>query len=190
MKKLLAFILSITAVLSLVRLEATADGLAENLLRLHVLAASDSEDDQSRKLLARDAVLDYLTPLLEGCGSLAEAREIAEAGLQTIAQAAADASGQTTAVSLSRESYPRRDYGGVALPAGSYLSLRIELESGAGRNWWCVVFPPLCAALSEDEEAAFALFDEEEAELISGSGREIKFRILEWLDRIFNLDLT
>ena len=74
-----------------------------------------------------------------------------------------------------------REYEGFALPAGEYSSLRIELDGGAGRNWWCVVFPPLCAALAEEDGDAFELLEDDEKALITGSGRVIKFRILEWL---------
>lgn len=184
MKKLLAFILTLAAVLSTVRLETTAAGLPDKVLRLHVLAASDSETDQALKLRARDAVMAYLTPLLADCGSRSEAERITEANLQAIAQIAADAAGQRAAVSLARESFTAREYDGFALPAGQYAALRIELEGGGGQNWWCVVFPPLCAALYEEDEDAFTLFDEDEKALITGSGRKIKFRLLEWLSAL------
>lgn len=184
MKKLLAFILTLAAVLSTVQLENTAAAVSEKVLRLHVRAASDSETDQELKLRARDAALEYLRPLLVDCRSQAEAAELAEANMPAIAAAAANASGQRAAVSLAREHFPDREYGDFALPAGEYLSLVIELEGGAGQNWWCVVFPPLCTALAEEDGDAFALFEEDEAELISGEGRVIKFRILEWLDAV------
>ena len=108
------------------------------------------------------------------------------AELNAIAEAAANASGQRASVSLAREDFTAREYEGFALPAGEYLSLRIELEGGAGRNWWCVVFPPLCTALAGEDEDAFALFDEEETELITGSGRVIKFRLLELLEKFID----
>ena len=185
MKKLLAFILTFAA--SVAELGNTAGAVSEKVLRLHVMAASDSAEDQELKLLARDGVLEYLTPLLAGCGSQGEAAAVAEENLPAIARAAAEASGQRASVSLVREDFPAREYENVALPAGEYLALRIELEGGAGRNWWCVVFPPLCTALTaQDEEDAFAIFDEEEAELISGKGRVIKFRLLEWLKELVN----
>ena len=181
MKKLLAFILTLAAVLSTMRMETTAAGLPEKLLRLHVLAASDSEADQSLKLRARDAVMDYLTPLLAECQSRREAERITAENLPAIAQIAADASGQTASAGLVRECFGLREYDGFALPAGDYSSLRIELDGGAGRNWWCVVFPPLCAALTGEDENAFELLEEDEKALITGSGRIIKFRLLEWL---------
>jgi len=179
MKKLLAFILTLAAVLSTVRVETTAAALPEKLLRMHVLAASDSEADQALKLRARDAVMAYLVPLLTDCQSRREAERIAAENLSAIAQIAADASGQRAAAGLVRENFTLREYEGFALPAGEYSALRIELDGGAGRNWWCVVFPPLCTALADED--AFDLLEEDEKALITGSGRIIKFRILEWL---------
>ena len=194
MKKLLAFILTLAAVLSTLRLETTAAALPEKLLRLHVLAASDSENDQALKLRARDAVMEYLTPLLDDCRSREEAERIAAEMLPALAQIAANAAGQRVSVALVREKFDMREYGGFALPAGEYSALRIELENGAGANWWCVVFPPLCAAVAEDDEDAFEIFDDDEKALITGSGRVIKFRLLEWISALrrgkFNVDLT
>ena len=184
MKKLLAFILTLAAVLSTVQLDGAATGVQEKVLRLHVLAASDSETDQQLKLAARDAVLEFITPLLEACGSREEAVLIAEENLPMLARLAADASGQRATAYISRGDFPSREYGGFSLPAGEYTALRIELENGAGQNWWCVVFPPLCTALAEEDEDTFALFDEDETRLISGSGKIIKFRITQWLSAL------
>ena len=187
MKKLLAFILTLAGVLSTVSMETTAAALPEKLLRLHVLAASDSEADQTLKLRARDEVMAYLTPLLSECKSRSEAERITAGNLPAIAQIAADASGQRAAVCLVREGFGLREYEGFALPAGEYSSLRIELDGGAGRNWWCVVFPPLCAALAEEDGDAFELLEDDEKALITGSGRVIKFRILEWLSFLWGI---
>ena len=184
MKKLLALILTLAAILSAVRLDGTASALQEKVLRLHVLAASDSESDQQLKLAARDAVMEFLAPLLEDCISREEAVIIAEENLPALAQLAADASGQQATAYIAREDFPRREYGEFALPAGEYTALRIELEEGAGQNWWCVVFPPLCTALGDDDDDTLALFDEGEVRLISGSGKIIKFRIVEWFSAL------
>lgn len=184
MKKILAFILTLTAVLSTLQLENTAGAVSEKVLRLHVLAASDSAEDQRLKLLARDAVLELLAPLQDTCADRAAAAGAIAALLPDIARAAADASGQTASACLVRDSFAAREYEGFALPAGEYTALRIELEGGGGQNWWCVVFPPLCTAMAEGGEDAFAIFDEDELSLITGSGRIIKFRLLEWLDRL------
>ena len=154
------------------------EALSQKLIRLHVLAESDSSAHQSAKLLARSAVLEALEPALAGAQSRDEAigviRELAPALAET-ARAAAGA--ESARLELGREYYPLRTYGSFSLPAGEYLSLRIELGEGRGRNWWCVVYPSLC---SETADCA-AAFEEDDWRLISGEGTsyEIRFRLLE-----------
>lgn len=133
---------------------ARSRALSEGLIRLHVLAVSDDENEQRIKLAVRDSVLAYLEPQLDAAPDVTAARGIISAGLDGIRSAAeAAAEGRPVTVTLSREYYPTRDYGSFALPAGSYESLRVVLGEGEGHNWWCVVFPPLCtAAVTEPEE--------------------------------------
>ena len=175
--------LSVLAALSCARWETAAEGVRDRVLRLHVQAASDGAADQQRKLEARDAVLAVLEPLLEDCASREEAAALVAPRLRELAQAAAAASGQAAEALLVKETFPEREYGAFALPAGEYEALRIRLDGGAGQNWWCVVFPPLCAALETGREQGFALFDEEEERLLFGGGRAVKFRFLEWIRR-------
>ena len=160
-----------------------ADGrqraLADGLIRLHVVGASDAPEDQAEKLQARDRVLAWLAPLLADCRTREDAIDIISEQSDELAAL----SGGT--VSLGTEVYPRRDYADFSLPAGEYLSLRIVLGEGRGANWWCVVFPPLCTeALAEgvDETEAFSALDAKSADLIAGSGREydLRFRVVDW----------
>lgn len=173
--------LSLLAALSSARWETAAEDVSGSILRLHVQAASDSAEDQRKKLAARDAVLAVVEPILEECPDRAEAKRRVEAALPELARAAAAASGQEAEAFLVREAFPERDYGAFALPAGEYEALRVRLNGGAGHNWWCVVFPPLCAALETGREQGLALFDEAEERLIFGGGRRVKFRFLEWI---------
>ena len=150
--------------------------LADGVIRLHVIANSDSEADQAAKLTARDRVLDTLTPLLAGCRSRGEAARVIEAAIPAL-----EADG--VRVTLGEEYYPTRAYDGFALPAGRYLSLRVVLGAGEGHNWWCVVFPPLCTeALAEDASDAFLSLDDGDAALITQQtpAYELRFRVLEW----------
>ena len=154
------------------------EALAEELIRLHVVAASDSPADQAEKLQTRDRVLGLLSSLLADCGSRAEAVDIINEH-RTELEALGDVS-----VSLENEVFPTRRYSTFSLPAGEYLALRVTLGAGEGRNWWCVVFPPLCTeALAEDagETDAFLALDGESADLIAGPGREydLRFRVVE-----------
>ena len=109
--------------------------LAAGLVRLHVIAVSDDAAEQALKLRVRDAVLDYLRPRLQGVGDPVQARALLEAELAGVAAAAESASeGRPVSVSLGRETYPLRRYGGFTLPAGRYESLRVVLGAGEGHN--------------------------------------------------------
>jgi len=164
---------------------ARQEGLADHLVRLHVIAHSDSAADQAEKLRVRDAVLAYLTPKLEGTKTVSDARAVLRAEQDGIRRAAQKATKQNVSVTFTLEHYPTRDYGSFALPAGTYPSLRVILGSGQGHNWWCVVFPPLCTAESIEPDAVETL-SENDVRLITEDGADvvIKFRILEWYDAV------
>ena len=163
----------------------TQQELASDLVRLHVIARSDADADQAEKLAVRDKVLAILSPALAGCETREDAVDIILSH-----QADIEALGDDISMTLDQEHYPTRDYGAFALPAGEYLSLRVTLGAGAGHNWWCVVFPPLCTeALAEPVTDAFALLPEDAAGLITrdGPGYVIRFRVLEWWDALAGL---
>ena len=129
--------------------------LADRVVRLHVLANSDSQADQALKLTVRDRILEVAEPVLEDSSDREEARAALTAALPELEQAAEEtiaAAGYDYSVTARLEEtlFPTREYDGFALPAGEYLALRVVIGAGAGQNWWCVVFPPLCAAASAD----------------------------------------
>ncbi len=168
----------------------------EDVLRLHVIAESDSADDQALKLKVRDAVLDCVSGAVGACTSFDEANATVDAmsaEIQSAAEACVRENGGncTVTVELSPERYPRRDYGSACLPAGVYQSLRVTLGDGAGKNWWCVLFPTVCirfAKESAEEDAYIAAgFTPEEYRIITGDdgGWKIKFRILEIFADVF-----
>lgn len=140
----------------------TGQALSDKVVRLHVLANSDSEDDQALKLRVRDRILEYTEPLLASAGDRQEAEALLRdrvPELEEIAAREIQANGYDYTVSIKLEDavFPTREYEGFALPAGKYLALRAVIGAGEGQNWWCVVFPPLCAAASaEVPEAALA----------------------------------
>lgn len=160
---------------------AASSRVSEGLVRLHVIAASDDATEQAIKLDVRDAVLSYLEPKLDSAADIAGAEALIEANLDGIAAAAESAAqGREVNVTLGEEYYPTREYDTFSLPAGRYQSLRVTLGEGAGHNWWCVVFPPLCLTTAGTEEA-FESLDEGTREIISddGEGVVFRFRILE-----------
>ena len=165
--------------------EGTQARLAGQLVRLHVIAASDSAADQAEKLAVRDAVLRCLTPKLRHAESASEARQIILRAWPLIRRAAAGATKQPVRTDFGTEHYPTRDYGAFALPAGDYLSLRVMLGAGEGKNWWCVVFPPLCTQEALSPDAAETLSRQDRALITRADGEyEIRFRILELWDMV------
>lgn len=128
------------------------------LVRLHVLAESDSEEDQARKLIVRDAVLSTAQEMLCECESYANAYAILDERIAEIESSAQAAAGDVAVrAELTQETYPDRDYGSFTLPQGKYTSLKVTLGAGEGRNWWCVVYPSLCMPESEQAEEIGAL---------------------------------
>lgn len=135
--------------------EATQVRLASQVIRLHVLANSDSEEDQALKLEVRDRVLETTSALLAGETEPQAAAVLLHQHLDDIAQSAAQeisAQGHDDRVEVRLEQtwFPTRQYQGISLPAGNYLALRVLIGAAEGHNWWCVVFPNLCLpAVSE-----------------------------------------
>ena len=160
--------------------EARQSSIGSSLVRLHVLAHSDSPQEQALKLRVRDAVLEYISPKLASAKDVAGARRILYSELDGIARAAASASeGRAVSVSLGAESYPTRGYEGFSLPAGEYESLRISLGDGAGQNWWCIVFPPVCLSAVQSEPVAAAMNKTDYALVSSQEGWELRFKTVE-----------
>lgn len=136
------------------------EAVYDSVIRLHVIAASDSERDQALKLKVRDAVLSELAALSEGCLSKEEAEKALSAQLERVRETAletlsAEGCDYRVSVTLGKEKYPHKSYEGVCFPAGEYTSLRIVIGEGEGKNWWCVLFPQLCLAGAKNAEAAF-----------------------------------
>lgn len=168
--------------------------LSNKLVRLHVIANSDSDYDQEMKLYVRDAVNNYLSELLTDCNNRENAINILSANndnIRTVAQNAAINYGSdySVEVKLSDEYYPTRQYDTFSLPAGKYSSLQIKIGNGNGQNWWCVVFPPICTASVTDESFTEMDFSSEEVNLITSDDENIilKFKLFEYLSAINNL---
>ena len=195
---LLLFVtLLLTASMLSLRVAGEQAALAARLIRLHVVAASDSAADQARKLAVRDALLPELAALTAGCADAEAAGAAIQRGLPALADTAARTlgTGEAVTASLAWERFPRRDYGSFALPAGTYRALRITLGAGEGHNWWCVAFPALClpAAEADEEAAAFgeaavaAGLTDGEIELMTSDAETVrfKFRLLDWIAEVF-----
>lgn len=161
--------------------------LADQVLRLHVLANSDSDEDQALKLEVRDAVLAEAEPWLSGITDRQEAERILQDHLAQISaagQAVVDREGYpyTVRSELTTCYFPTRVYTDFAIPAGEYRALRVEIGAAEGHNWWCVVYPPLCSVGVEESEPASLGLGEEELRLITQDSPEyvIRFQCAEW----------
>jgi len=176
------------------RLDTEQAALAEKVIRLHVLANSDSEEDQALKLKVRDAVLAEAEGRIPPDAGRAEAEAILKDALPELAQAAAgvvEAEGYPYAVTVSVEEnvwFPTKTYTDFAMPCGTYTALRVVIGQGDGQNWWCVVFPPLClGSVSETVPAALeGGLNAKEVALITGEseGYVVKFKAIELLEDV------
>ena len=160
--------------------QAKQTSLSGGLVRLHVIAVSDDDNEQRIKLNVRDEVLSYISPKLDSAQSASEAQAIIAAELDGIKAAAEkSAEGRSVQVCLDEEYYPTREYERFSLPAGRYQSLRVILGEGQGHNWWCVVFPPLCISAAEQEKAMQSMSEDMRGIVTEADGCQIKFRIIE-----------
>ena len=172
--------------------DRTQQQLSDKVLRLHVLANSDSEADQALKRKVRDSVLETASAILADCPDRETAEQRLSAALPEIedaarARIAAEGGKQTVTAELRPTVFPTREYADVTLPAGEYLALRVVLGEGEGHNWWCLVFPPLCAettsSLSQTAMAA-GLTEEEVALITESDGYQLKFKAVELWEKL------
>jgi len=172
---------------------ADRETLNEELIRLHVVANSDSEEDQAIKLRVRDAVVESLCTAMADVTDIDQARAYIRENLPKIQQTANEAlkalgCEDTAVATLGEEVFDTRYYDTFTLPAGVYEALRITIGEGEGKNWWCVVFPTLCVpATSEgfgDVAAGAGFPDALTAALEGEEGYEVRFFLLDVLGRL------
>lgn len=180
---------------------AVASNISSSVFRLHVIANSNSEEDQNLKYIVRDNVLKYMDNLLDRNSSSKEEtmQIIAENldGFKHVAQETVYENGYDYEVNveIGNFSFPTKNYGDISLPSGYYDALRISIGNAEGRNWWCVMFPPLCfvdvtsgIVPEESKETLEESLSDEEYELISGSSPEfeVKFKFVEFFENFKN----
>lgn len=167
--------------------------LNEELIRLHVVANSDRVEDQELKLLVRDAIITSLRQALADVRDTEQAKEYLQENLpklQELANKTLDAAGsaQQAVVTLCREGFPTRQYNTFSMPAGIYEALRVTIGDGAGKNWWCVVFPSLCVPQTSQgfsDTAAGAGFPDALSGALTGEEPyQIRFYLLDKLGEL------
>lgn len=165
----------------------------DKVVRLHVLANSDSDEDQAVKLAVRDAILEVTVPLLQNCKTKEEAVALLEENrffLTETAQNVLRKEGfeDSVTIEMGLEDYPTRTYDSLCFPAGEYISMRVSLGEGEGQNWWCCLFPPLCldaATVGKEvaEDACISVgFTPTQYKIITESDKPVyraRFKILE-----------
>ena len=165
MKKLLTVILCVSLIFIMIGL-LPVHGEAQiydSVLRLHVVANSDSDEDQALKLDVRDRMIELARALCADCSSLDQTRAVVEANLSAFLDCAYDEISRQgydlpVTVTLGEEEYPTKSYASICFPSGRYLSLQVKIGEANGANWWCVLFPPLCldvASTPQSNEDAF-----------------------------------
>lgn len=160
------------------------EALSRKMIRLHVIAHSDSPQEQALKLQVRDAVLDYTTNVLQRSDDMEQAQEQLQAALPQIEAIACNAVaeagyGHAVTASLGKAQFPLKEYDGFSLPAGEYTALRLVIGDGAGENWWCVVFPPLCTQAVTAEQLHPAISSEDMALMEREGTYNLAFRSVE-----------
>ncbi|MDE5752921.1 MAG: stage II sporulation protein R [Oscillospiraceae bacterium] len=162
------------------------ENLKQDVLRLHILANSDSAEDQALKLQVRDALLEQSEELFAGCETLEDMKQTVltkQAEIQEIAEKTLRDAGCTDSVKVSLEKtrFDVREYENFTMPAGEYTALRILIGEAQGHNWWCVMYPPLCIPVAEPEQ----YFDDDTVELLEYPEKyEIKFKCVEIWEKL------
>lgn len=175
------------------------EGIAKELIRFHVRANSDSASDQELKLKVKDSVITYLEPMLSESGSLDESRQILNDNMDNIHDLAVhtleeNGSDYSVNVYFEESYFPMKTYGDITLPPGEYEAFRIDIGESEGKNWWCVLYPPLCFVdathgtlpdSSKDKLKNILTDDEYNTITKTSSSYEFKFKYLTFLNGIF-----
>ena len=174
----------------------------EKLIRFHVIANSDSDEDQKLKLKVRDEIIAYLDPMLDKSKSIEQSEEIINKNKEKIVEISKrvvkeNGYNYNVKAELGYSNFPTKQYSNIVLPAGNYKALKVVIGEGKGKNWWCVMFPPLCfvdidngITGKETEDNLKKVLSEKEYNMIAEQGRtnvediELKFKIVEVIQKI------
>lgn len=184
--------LVLSLIVSIAGFGAECRSIREDVVRLHILANSDSEADQSVKLAVRDALLECGAEIFSGTADKNNAAEYLETEKEKLIETANSVLKENgfdyeTQVYLVNEYFDTRTYEDFTMPAGEYLSLKVVLGEGKGHNWWCVMFPPLCLPAATEQTDINAVFSENGVKIIQESGNyEIRFKIVEIIEELID----
>ena len=181
----------VTAVIfSICSFAKTSEEIRSDVLRLHVIANSDSSVDQNLKLRLRDYILEEGEEIFDGSVNVENAVEKIEPKLSELEKSAETfvknaGFDYDVKITLSNEYFTTRTYESVTLPAGKYLALRVVIGSGEGHNWWCVMFPPMCVPAADKKDEIENVFTDKEIKLVESKPKyEPRFKVVEIYEQI------
>lgn len=192
---IIAFILYLA--FSITYFSSVSGEIRESVVRLHILAESDSEIDQQVKLKVRDALLKKNTELLSSNVTPENAEEYFKNSKEELEECAnrvlkENGFDYTAKITLGKEYYTTRTYEDLTFPAGTYTSVKVVLGSGEGKNWWCVMFPPLCVPVAtggietDDGVSLEEYLDEDGKRIVTSEGKfKVGFKVVEWYEKLF-----
>lgn len=189
-EKSICLAMILTVLFSFTGFAAQCEDIPSRVLRLHVLANSDSSEDQALKLRVRDRILQESAGMLDGIENKAGAEQRIRAVLPQLqraakAEIAAQGYDYPVTVALERTYFPTREYEQVTLPAGTYEALRVCIGEAKGRNWWCVLFPPMCLPAAEEPQELEDVLDAQQLQIVEGKNHYIiKFKTLEYYEQL------
>jgi stage II sporulation protein R len=184
------------------KVDKTVPVFKEKLIRFHVIANSDSDEDQKLKLKVRDEIISYLDPMLDKSKSIEESEKIINENKEKIVEISEKVIEENkykynVKVELGYSNFPTKQYSNIVLPAGNYKALKVVIGEGTGKNWWCVMFPPLCfvdidngITGKDTENNLKKVLSEKEYNMIAEQGKtniediELKFKIIEVIQKI------
>lgn len=187
----IAFVL--TVIYSVIPFETQCSEISEDVFRLHILANSDSDEDQSLKLKVRDEVLEYTEDLFNSASSKEEAEKIISDNLQSISNVAyrtllENGYDYTVTAEITNMYFTTRYYESYTLPSGMYDALRITIGEGEGHNWWCVMYPSICiSSVEEKDSKAKEVLNDGEYDIVRNEQYQYKLKIVEMFEKICSL---
>lgn len=180
----------VCCVLSMTGFYGACEDISREVFRLHVIAHSDTEEEQTLKLRVRDALVQETAALFSGCATKEQAVQTAREQLPRLEACARRVVrdrgfDHPVQVTVEKARFSTRVYEGFTLPAGEYDALRVVIGSGQGKNWWCVLFPALCFSAAGGEALSGVMNGEEQEIVTQPDHYEIRFGIVEWFENLW-----